>query len=285
MAIVRKYGSAATAGLAQKAGENIGQQKQAELDHQTALQNIQRASERSNLELQIQGQLERAVIDERTQANDNAQKQLMQQARDRATQDWEFEKLQIRSQNDFALEEKKYGLKKEYEIQKGLQEQIETDNKILQLDKDASAGRIDNKVKRSSGLTEYEELYNTIQHSVKPIRQSSDDAFNNLIMNTLQPEVAPTVEGQPEQTDVAIQPPVAPVIPQGQKAFTGSLWWKKPNPAVIDPALKAAIRLPNLSMNDKAAILYLLQFGANSSPEILAAKGKIYKKLMSTLKG
>jgi hypothetical protein len=284
MAIVRKYGGAAVAGLAQKAGENIAQQKAAELSHQTAIQGMQQASEKANLQLQIKAQLEKAAMDQQTQIQDTQQKLLFDQARDRAMQDWEFEKMQTRSMNDFALEEKQHTLKKEYYLQKEMQDQIELDNKIKQLDKDFAEGRI--------SKDEYNQFYGQVQYGVRNKPASSEDRFTQMAIDKLQGKVseAPVVAQDDESPaignrDVAIQPPVATQIPADQKAFNGSLWWKKPNPAVIDPALKAAIQLPSISANDKAAILYLLQFGANSSPEILEAKGKIYKKLMTTIKG
>jgi hypothetical protein len=279
MAIVRKYGSAAVAGLAQLAGQAKSDIAAAEVTNQIALAKMQQQFEQAQTEAKLKSDFARTVLQQQAELQQDQQKVVEQQARDRMINDWEMQKMQLRSQNDFALEEKKHTLRQEYLISKDMQEQVETDNKIRQLDKDLELGRIDDTVKRASGFTEYEELYNQILYKGRMMRQSSEDALTNMIMQAINPSDAGSTSDAPVLDNTGGD---ASAIQSISPAVSGHLWWKKIHPEVIDPMLKkAAVSLPQLSKNDQAAIAVLID--SPNSQIVLAQKLKMYNKIMALM--
>lgn len=309
MAIVRTYGNKEVAGLAQKAGENQANLKVAEMQHQANLQQMQQQYESANLDAQLKSNLKKTIIDNQIDATKQVQDDLHQQAVARMQKDWEIEKLQLRSQNDFQLAEKEYTLKKEYDIQKSMQKQVEIDNKIKQLDQDVSRGRIDNTTKRASGLTEYEELYNQITYQNRPAKQSSADAMTAMIMQTLNggtdagnEQNVDTSETQTTMDTTSTQSPsdsqkttfkyntvdgpkqvTLNTTPTVEIPYTGKAFWKVPNsPFLNRELLKAYNNLP-LSQEDRTKLTYLLSYGDSPTEDIQKAKLVFYNKLMKAI--
>lgn len=131
MAIRREYGDVSSiAKLASKAGETAGRQRTAEMQHQADMQSMVDKQRATAMAMQLDAELKSKAMSLQADLQGQAITEDVKQRLTAMKSEWDLQKLMLRSQNDFALQERKYQLQFEYDMQKELKEQMVFDNKV-----------------------------------------------------------------------------------------------------------------------------------------------------------